>query len=804
MLRRWLLLPVLALAFALVSGAFADSTFDLAGPPLEIKVMRAGKSLPLAEVPDLQPGDRLWLHPDFPDHQSARYIMVAVFLRGSTNPPPKDWFTQAQTWDSKVRDEGIYVTVPNDAKQALLFLAPETGGDFSTLRSNVRAKPGAFVRAAQDLGQASLDRSRLNAYLAAITRVSDTDPASLQTATKVLGRTLNIRVESDCFNRPPNQQLTCLMQSQNAVVMDDAQTNSMVSQWTSGESADLIGHISQSSMLGGGAYSPYVGAVVDVVRIMNSIHTARYQYIPALIEPHKQNISLKLNNPPSFTNPKSVLTIGLPGVQAPQLPPMRAVYPDHIYCVENPSLLLPIEGAPLVYSTSLGHNFALHVQTRGGGSVNLPAEPIAVRGGFAVNTSNVEIANMEPVSTGTLRGYWGFDPFDGPSFQLVSSHPTSWALPDQDENSLTIGKSNTLHIKGDAAPCVNSITVQEPKGRVVQASYKLIKPDELMLGVPLRNSSPGTVTLLIHQAGMSKPDEVKIKAYAITPDLKGFAFHAGDHKGILSGSHLDQVSKLVINSATFTPAESKKSSSHDTLTLTSTDTSSLQAGENDTAVATLHDGRTLSFPVVIEAARPTVLLISKTVEPAGAHAAAAIHLTNQNELPQDGTISFVLRSPSRWTRSEKIEVATEDNAFHTTLDVRDGSLMLQDSNTVLAKLNPLKSFGPSAFGPLRFRPIVDGAEGNWQLLGNLVRIPTLKEVHCPANPGKPCTLSGSNLFLLDSVSSSSRFHPSVQVPVGFADPTLDVPRPFGTLLYIKLRDDPTAINVVSLPVLPAD
>jgi len=44
-----------------------------------------------------------------------------------------------------VRQDGIFVTVPEDAQQALLLLAPQTGGDFGTLRATVRGKPGAFV-----------------------------------------------------------------------------------------------------------------------------------------------------------------------------------------------------------------------------------------------------------------------------------------------------------------------------------------------------------------------------------------------------------------------------------------------------------------------------------------------------------------------------------------------------------------------------------------------------------------------------------------------------------------------------------
>ena len=87
---------------------------------------------------------------------------------------------KAETWNKQVQQEGIVVTVPEGAQQALLFLAPETGGDFATLRSAVRGRPGAFVRASQDLNQAALDRSRLDTYLASIKEAADTDPKLLK------------------------------------------------------------------------------------------------------------------------------------------------------------------------------------------------------------------------------------------------------------------------------------------------------------------------------------------------------------------------------------------------------------------------------------------------------------------------------------------------------------------------------------------------------------------------------------------------------------------------------------------------
>ena len=148
-------------AFILVSSSllWADTAaFDLTGPRIEVRVTRAGKTLPISKVPNLQAGDRLWIHPDMPDEESVRFLMISVFLRGSTNPPPEDWFTKTETWNKRVRQEGIVITVPQGAQQALIFLAPKTGGDFSTLRAAVRGKPGAFVRASQDLNQASLDR----------------------------------------------------------------------------------------------------------------------------------------------------------------------------------------------------------------------------------------------------------------------------------------------------------------------------------------------------------------------------------------------------------------------------------------------------------------------------------------------------------------------------------------------------------------------------------------------------------------------------------------------------------------------
>src|SRR5262249_5416358 len=135
-------LPASLLAVWLSAGATQSAhgeaaAFDLVGPRVEMKVSRNGKSLPISHVANFQPGDRIWIHPDFPETQSVHYLLIVAFLRGSTNPPPERWLTQAETWNKKVRQEGIVVNVPEDAQQALVCLAPETGGGFAQLSPGV-------------------------------------------------------------------------------------------------------------------------------------------------------------------------------------------------------------------------------------------------------------------------------------------------------------------------------------------------------------------------------------------------------------------------------------------------------------------------------------------------------------------------------------------------------------------------------------------------------------------------------------------------------------------------------------------
>jgi hypothetical protein len=744
------------------------------------------------------------VHPDLPESQSVHYLMVVVFLRGATNPPPEDWFTRAETWNKKVHEEGIFVTVPQEAEEAVVLLAPETGGAFTTLRAAIRGKPGAFVRAAQDLEQASLDRSRLERYLEAVRETSVTDPDQLKSRTTLLARSLNIRLDQQCFDKPSAQQVPCLTQNTDQLVLDDAHSQNMVATLTTGAPTDLLAQLSSTPTARSGYYSPYIGAVVDVARILATAHTAQYQYIPALALPKQQSLNLRLNNPPSFRNPKSVLVIGLPQVRPAVPPPLRMVDPAQVFCANKPDLTLPAEGAPLVYASQLAHDLVLHVDTKGGG-FDLPATPDPARGGFRIDTTAAQSAHLDAESGAVLRGMWGFRAFEGPRVRLRTSRAAQWVVASKDASALIVGREDTLHLQSPDACCVSEIALKDDQGKTTQAEWKSGKPDEIEIKVPLQNASAGSVMLLVRQFGLRESDEIPLHTYAEAGRLDAFSIHAGDAQGILRGTRLDQVKSADIGGITFLPAALTRNNQQDELTLIASEAAGagkLSAGSAVTLRVTLKDARVLELKSAVEAPRPQLTLLSKSIQDeAGAQ---IIQLRDSDELPQEARLNFFLKShvPETFFPAEKVEVATADESFRALLSVQDGNLTLQDSKTVLATLDPMKLLGPSAFGRLKFRAVTaDGIEGDWTPLINLVRIPTLKGIHCAPGAENQCTLTGEKLFLLDSVSPDADFSSAVSVPDGFVEDTLKIPPLKDNTLYIKLRDNPGTVNTAVLPVL---
>ncbi len=807
------------LAACFTASVHADPVrFDLVGPKIDVRVTRGSQTLPIAEVPNLQAGDKIWVKADLPPTQSNHLILVVAFLRGTTNEPPDDWFTEIETW-KKETAEGTNITVPAEAQQALMFIAPETGGDFKTLRSAVKGRPGLFIRADSDLNEASFEQQRIARYLAAMKNVGTTDPKEIEEHSAKLAATLALKPNPDCFKQPVDAQVNCLTVSSAPVLMDDGHGQNIAEALSSGPASDFANSAAYTAPLGAGVYSAYVGTVVDLIQIVGMLKTAQYQYIPGLSFPQDAAIDLKLNTPPSFHNPKSVIVIGLPAIQKAILPPLHPHASDQVACLLQPKLVLPVDGAPLVYSTSFAHDLVLHLN-RNDHPKDIPLTPDAFEGGLikakeearkpledqtaSTEKKGVKLASPTDVTvTGTISGYWGFDHFDGPTVMLQQVDGKDWKIVTKDP--LMAGQDAKFTLDGDGTACVDKIKLsnESDKGKEQDVNFKpvtdngKVKKDELTLDVSLKEVKPGGYSLAITQFGDTKAASVPLTAYDAGIKLDSVKIHAGDDKAVLTGSQLQDVVSVQIGDQTFSPAE--KGNSDFTVNLQAKAGASPKDGSD--ANVKLKDGRELKVKISTEAARPGLQLVKFTATPAEQHGAIPVTLGAKDDIPLDGKLVFVVQTKDVFPRSQTIEVATADGSVHTSLSLASNNLVLQDEHTAVATLNPLKAFGESAFGKLAMRPVAaDGTPGDWTGLGVLVRTPKITAIQCTTSEAPSCKAQGENFFLVQAFSGAKDFSKPVDVPTGYADSNFSIPTPTdGTTLYVRLRDDPSQEAIVTLP-----
>ncbi len=430
-------------------------------------------------------------------------------------------------------------------------------------------------------------------------------------------------------------------------------------------------------------------------------------------------------------------------------------------------------------------------------------KPDALEGGIVLQAKDLSASDFGNTIPASLHGYWGFESYDGPAFRLENTHAQHWDLAPADREALIVGREDTIHLSADDASCVDTVLVKDSAGKEMKADWSATGPDELAVKVPLKQAHPGPLMLEVKQYGTVTAQTIPLRAFAEAGHLESFTLHAGDAQGMLKGSRLENVANLTLNGVTFLPEKVDPTMGSDELPLMAKDTKAaakLKQGETGQAQVALTDGRILDVDVAVGAPRPDVQLIGKSVQASISSTGSNIQLADQDELPQDAKLRFSLRaeSPASFSRHEQIEVATEDEAFSTTLSLDNGGMTLENSKVALATLDPAKVFGGSAFGPLKFRILQNGTAGDWQPLATLVRLPELHDLKCPADAGQECRLSGSNLFLVAAVANDPQFANPVQVPDGFPGYVLPVPRPESGQLYLKLRDDPSVVNQVTL------
>jgi hypothetical protein len=769
----------------------ATSSFDLSGPRLRITVTHEGATLPLARVPNLAEGDQISIKLDPQPGQSEHYRMVAAFLRGATARPDNKWFHEALSWKPQKAD--LSLTVPKDAQQLALFIIPERGGSADAIASTVRKQPGAFVRAVQELNQASLDRARLDTFLHVMLDAERTAPASVATISPTLARSLAIRLKAECLQQPAELQAACLTVDRETLLLADTHSSALADT-LAGTPTDLAFQLSATPQAGYGSYSSYIGVVRDLFRLVGAFQSTQLQFIPALSQIDGDAVSVLLNTPISFAKPASVIVLALPAIEAPKPPPLRRSAPDGALCAA-PGLTLPVEGAPLIYATDYAHDMTLRFKRPDGTQTDIPLRADAGSGGFVID----EAFPAGPLAADTsaqVRGRWGFTPFDGPTFALSRPEDTNWKAADR--TTLVVGRINQLTLTGGGAGCVAKVEMRRGDGAAQAVTWKRTASDAIEASLPLEKADPGALSILVQGRG-GEPAVVKLRAFQEAGSLDDLTLHAGESEAELTGSRLDQVTSATLAGVAFQPAALTRIGKQDHLTLRATDPAviaALAAGKNETADITFANGRHKTVTLAVAPARAAVALVRVTAQPQVHEGVRAITMITPDVFAQDARLAFAFHvgGAAALTGKETIEVATADARAATVIQPGKG-YDLQDANTGIVSLVPADALGPTVYGPLRFRVVRDGGASAWTPLATVVRLPEIRAVGCGA--AKMCKMSGSRLFLIAKVGTSAGFGQSEDVPDGFVGTEIAAAPGAEGRVFLKLRDAPDAVATVT-------
>ncbi len=780
-------LLLLGLAAPSLPAHAASSSFDLVGPRLVVTVTHGGVSLPLERVPNLAEGDRIAITIDLLPGSHEQYRLVAGFLRGSVDRPPDDWFNKARSWKSK--DATLSLVVPKGAGQLALFIAPETGGSAKAIVGAIRKQPGAFVRAVQELNQASLDRARLDTFLGALQTAERKDPESVASVSPILTRSLAIKLKAECLLQPAQVQAGCLTGDRETLLLADSHSSALADTLT-GTPTDLALQLSATPQGGYGAYSSYIGVVRDVFRLFGAFQSTQLQFIPALSQMGDGHVTVLLNTPLSFTKPSSVMVVAMPVVEAPNPPPLRSTAGSASLCAA-PGLVLPVEGAPLVYATGYARDLELRFPLADGTQATVPVRADPGVGGFV--PVGAMPGGLAASAQGRLHGSWGFPAFDGPSFALTRPDTGPWSAAA--DNSLVVGRDNTLTLTGDGVGCVTQVTMRGRDGAVQPLTWKQSGPKSIAANVPLDKAAPGPVSILIDGTGRATPAIVTVDAVQEIGSLDDLAVQAGDQDAVLTGTRLDQVLRVTLGTAMFKPGVLTRVGKQDRLTLRAADpTAELVSGKSMSANVAFTGGRRRTLPVTIAPPRPGVSLVNVTAQ-TPAHHGLPITLPADGVFAQDASIRFAFHRDAAATLSgrETIEIATLDGRTTATIQPGKG-YDLQDAMTGIVAFTPIEALGPLAYGPLRFRIVHDGTESRWSQLGTVVRLPDIRGIGCSQGA---CSLTGERLFLIKALSVTPDFQTAQVIPDGFVATSIGVDAIPDRRLFLKLRDAPLAVATIA-------
>ena len=798
-----LLLSLLVL-IGLPHGARAQGApFDLDGPRLQVQVSRGGVTLPLARVPNLAAGDQITV--GLQSRDVPHSVLILAFLRGASGPPPRSWFIPVRTWGEGAPGR-LHATVPQGAEQALLFLAPATGGDFDTIVNAVSGRPGAFVRAAQDLNQSSRDRMRLDAYVKTIRQLSLQSPGALKTASPLLARSLLIKLDPECLLKTVEQQAGCLTEGREALVLSDGRDVSLVQTLTSGVPADLVQQLSATPKAGLGYFSPYISSAMDIARLLDGFHTAQYQYIPALMLPDadRDEVRMMLNTPPSFYNPKSVMVAALPPISPPPHPAFALAEPTHNACLAAPGAVLPLEGVPIAFATAFAQDLVLRVSDGADRSQEIPVRLDPVAGGLVPTGTGKPPARPLLAGTAHLTGRWGFDSFQGPDAAVELGAGSEWKPPADPADLPVAGTRADLILTGEGGDCLEGAELTPTDGKALPLEVHARSRRSVTLSLPASSTAPGPLRIALRFRGQAEPVVVQTRVYAPLPTVRAVDYHQGDRFALVQTDAPALIQSVTLNGQALTadPEANPAATGPRPFTLPGPWSGTAPAaGERLEVSLVLTDGRVLHRTDTVGAPRPAAAVVSRAVTPPSDSGPIRIYLGTGEVAPLGSVITFALRAtdPKALSARTTVQVSADGGQTVTTIG-RSSGLVLVDAVNALVKVDTGALFDRSTHGPLLYRLVANGMEGDWQPVVTLVRLPRMTGYACTRGPQARCRITGESLVQFLALSADETFQTHTDVPVDLTAPEIEVPGS-GTsrTLFVKLRDDPATAYRLELP-----
>src|SRR5208337_1510232 len=207
---------------------------------------------------------------------------------------------------------------------------------------------------------------------------------------------------------------------------------------------------------------------------------------------------------------------------------------------------------PLVFATAMAHDLFLHIESGGAKAMDVPVTADPGRGGLVLTKAITAPPGGD--LTAVLRGKWGFDNWEGPRYQLVAALPGKWTLAASDQSALVVGRDDTLHIYGPSAVCVQKVEAQTAGNHTLPLEWKAPRPGALEVTVPLKDATPGPVSVALYQFGLAQPDRLALEAYDAAASLEGLTLSAGDETALLKGTRLDEVARAEIDGIALTPS----------------------------------------------------------------------------------------------------------------------------------------------------------------------------------------------------------------------------------------------------------